>query len=161
MQEIAADAWPSAHLGQKTTIAWAFFEEKAWSDEVCNAWVEKGVQRYVPLNAMVTDFELAKKIISDKYSDWTYTPLIDRFGDAMLPVIIEMADKPFDRYHAKDVAEALSMFDDAGRRCDGEAPPASVVAAARALVFRGVSALRGVRARVGREHEGARGEDRA
>ena len=111
-KQIATEIWPSAHLWQKTTIAWAFFEEKAWSDEVCAEWLAKGVQRHVPLNAMVSDFELAKKIIADKSSSWNYMPLIERFGDAMLPVIVEMADKPFDRYHAKDVAEALSMFDD-------------------------------------------------
>ena len=34
-------------------------------------------------------------------------PLIERFGEQMLPVIIEMAEKPFDRYHAKDVANWL------------------------------------------------------
>jgi hypothetical protein len=111
-KQIARDFWPSALLGQKTALAWAFFEEKAWSDEVCSAWVEKGIQRNVPLNAMVSDFELAKKIIADKSSNWNYAPLIERFGDQMLPVIVEMAEKPFDRYHAKDVAEALAMFDD-------------------------------------------------
>jgi len=92
-KQIARDFWPSAHLGQKTTIAWAFFEEKAWSDEVCNAWLEKGVQRHVPLNAMVSDFEIAKKIIADKSSSWNYMPLIERFGDEMLPVLIEMAEQ--------------------------------------------------------------------
>jgi hypothetical protein len=111
-KQIARDFWAGASLGPKTTIAWAFFDEKDWSDEVCNAWLAKGVQRTIPLNAMVSDFEVAKKIISDKSSSWDYMPLIERFGDQMLPVIIEMADKPFDRYHAKDVAEALSMFDD-------------------------------------------------
>ncbi len=111
-KQIARNFWPSAHLGQKTTIAWAFFDETAWSDEVCEAWLAKGVQRQIPLNAMLSDFELAKKIIALKDSSWNYMPLIERFGDAMLPVIVEMADKPFDRYHAKDVAEALSMFDD-------------------------------------------------
>jgi hypothetical protein len=112
-KQIARDFWASAHLGQKTTLAWAFFEDEAWSGEVCAAWLAKGVQRHVPLNAMVSDFEVAKRIIADKSSSWNYMPLIERFGDAMLPVIVEMADKPFDRYHAKDVAEALAMFDDA------------------------------------------------
>ena len=112
-KQIARDFWASAHLGQKTTIAWAFFEETAWSDEVCAAWLEKGVQRHVPLNAMVSELELAKKIIAVKSGMWNYAPLIERFGDEMLPILVEMADKPFDRYHAKDVAEALSMFDDA------------------------------------------------
>jgi hypothetical protein len=111
-KRIAKDLWPRANLGQKTTIANAFFEEEAWADEVCRAWLAAGPQRNIPLNDLVTDFELAKALVKHKDGSWSYMRLIERFGDAMLPVLIELADAPFDRWHARDVAETLALFDD-------------------------------------------------
>ncbi len=99
------------NLGQRTTIAYAFFEEPL-GDDVCRAWIAKGINRAVPLNALVRDFELAKTIVKNKDSSWNYFDLIETFGEAMLPVIIELAQAPFDRYHSRDLAEAVSLFDD-------------------------------------------------
>ena len=99
------------NLGQRTTIAYTFFEEPL-GDDVCRAWVKAGLKRQAPLNAIVQDLELAKELIANKDSAWDYFDLIERFGDRMLPVIIDLAQKPFDSYHARNVAEALALFDD-------------------------------------------------
>ncbi|HEY1954601.1 MAG TPA: DUF4132 domain-containing protein [Polyangiaceae bacterium] len=111
-KEIARAAWPSANLGLRTTLAYTFFEEIDWCNEACRAWLGSAARKPAALNVIVTDFELAQKLVAHKNSAWNYLPLLDRFGDAMLPVLVAMADAPFDRWHARNVAEALAMFDD-------------------------------------------------
>src|SRR6185437_953691 len=111
-KEIARAAWSGANLGLRATLAYAFFEETEWCNEACRAWLGNPARKPGALNAIVADFELAKKLLADKTSAWNYLPLIDRFGEAMLPVLVGLADAPFDRWHARDVALALGMFDD-------------------------------------------------
>lgn len=111
-KKIALALYPQGNLGQKTTIAYTFFEEPL-GDEVCRAWIKTGnVSRNAPLNALVQDLELAKEIVANKDSAWDYFDLIERFGDAMLPILVTYAEKPFDSYHARNVAEALALYDD-------------------------------------------------
>ncbi len=111
-KKIALALLPQANLGQRTTIAYTFFEEPL-GDDVCRAWLKTAnVNRVAPLNALVQDLELAKEIIANKDSAWDYFDLIERFGDAMLPLLVGLAEKPFDSYHARNVAEALALYDD-------------------------------------------------
>jgi len=100
-----------ANLSQRTTIAYAFFEEPL-GDDVCRDWIKAGVGRQAPLHALVQDFDLAKQLVLEKSGSWDYFDLIERFGDRFLPVLVGLAEKPFDNYHARDVAEALSLYDD-------------------------------------------------
>jgi hypothetical protein len=112
-KEVAGAAMAAgANLGKRTTIANAFFEETAWCDDVCRDWLARGVRRSAPLNDIVCDFDLATAIIRNRDSAWAYVPLVERFGERMLPVLVAMAGAPFDRYHARDVAEALALFDE-------------------------------------------------
>ncbi len=111
-KDIARAAWTEANLGLKTTLAYAFFEESAWCDEACRGWLGHASQTSGVLNDVVCDFELAKAMMAKKTSAWNYLPLVDRFGEAMLPLLVTMGEAPFDRWHARNVAEALSLFDD-------------------------------------------------
>ena len=101
------------NLGQKTTLAYTFFDGPALIDgnAVCREWLGK-VDRYTPLYGIVTDFDLACDIVKTKEASWAYGELVEKFGERMLPVLLELAKAPFDRWHAKDVAEALALFDD-------------------------------------------------
>ena len=103
----------SPNLGQRTMIAHALFDEPLVDpNEVCRAWLAKGLDRIAPLYAIVTDFDVACELLKKKEGSWSYFELINTFGERMLPVLVELAKGPFDRWHAKDVAESLALFDD-------------------------------------------------
>jgi hypothetical protein len=106
----------SPNLGQRTTIAYVFCGEPGvWEtlgNDVARAWLATGNTRNPTLHAMVTDFDLARELVMKKDGSWAYYDLIQTFGDRMLPLLIELAASPFDRWHSRDVAEALGLFDE-------------------------------------------------
>ena len=101
----------SPNLGQRTTVAYCFFEEPMGND-VVRAWLAAKSTRNPTLNAMVTDFDLATELVKKKDGSWDYYDFIATFGERMLPLLIELANDPFDRWHSRNIAEALSVFDD-------------------------------------------------
>ncbi len=101
----------SPNLIQRTTIAFAFFEDSLGND-VARAWLATGKTRNPKIYAMVTDFELARQLVMKKDGSWLYFDLIETFGDKMLPLLVELAANPFDRWHCRNIAEALAVFDD-------------------------------------------------
>jgi hypothetical protein len=110
-KQIAARFTAKPGLARRTTIAYTFFDLPL-GDEVCREWIKVGVNRTAPLHALVRDFELAKELVALKDGEWEYFNLVERFGDLMLPTLVAFAEKPFDTYHARNVAEALALYDD-------------------------------------------------
>jgi hypothetical protein len=110
-KEVAARLWPSASLAQKTTIAYALFEETAWAREVCVESLEKGVWSPAVLYPIVPDLELAMSLAQKRTQSRSLLELVETFGEAILPALVEVARAPEDS-DARFAGEALALFDD-------------------------------------------------
>ena len=110
-KEIARAFLPRANLGQRLTLAHAFFEESEWGDAVCRDWIARGVRPSPYLVAVVHDFELVRPLLLGKDGTYAFSSvLVDRFGERMLPVLIELAGKGGPA--ARSASLALALFDD-------------------------------------------------
>lgn len=111
-REIAKKAWSSANIGQKTTIAYAFFEEADWANEVCKLWLDQKNRALDYLYPIVRDFAVAKRLVEERENARSFLELVETFGDAMLPILLEVGAAPKNPYDLKYAAESLSLFDD-------------------------------------------------
>jgi hypothetical protein len=110
-KDVARTIWPSASLAQKTTIAYALFEETAWAAEVCRAWLAVGDWPATLLYAIVPEIDVANELVRKRTQSRGVIELVETFGDAILPALVEIAQAPKDD-DARYAAEALALFDD-------------------------------------------------
>ena len=111
-KDIARRLWLSAALVQKTTIAYTFFDEPAWTSEVCRAWASS--TEPFPADvvyAIVTELETARALVKRRTQARSLLELIETFGDDALPLLVEAAGNPRDG-EPRWIAEALAQFDD-------------------------------------------------
>jgi hypothetical protein len=111
-KEVGRRAWPTASLVQKTTLAYTFFDERAWTSEVCRAWAASSD----PLPAdfvypIVSDLEVAQELVKRRTQARSLLELVETFGDDALQLIVEAASNPRDG-EPRWIAEALAQFDD-------------------------------------------------
>jgi hypothetical protein len=111
-KEIARAAWPTARLGQRTTIAYTFFEEAEWGDQVAKQWLPEKFRPLAYLYPIVRDFDVAKELVLKRENARSFLELVATFGEAMLPILLEVGAAPQNPYDLKYAAEALSLYDD-------------------------------------------------
>ncbi len=111
-KDVGRRLWPSATLVQKTTIAYAFFDEPAWTSEVSRAWATSADPFPADVvYAIVTDLDVARELVKRRTQPRSLLELVATFGDDALSLIVEAAANPRDG-EARWIAEALAQFDD-------------------------------------------------
>ncbi len=112
-KEVARAAWDGASLGQKTTLAYAFFEEERWTDEVTRAWMTVADPPQVDiLYPIVRDMDAVRAFFPRRQQSRSFLELVETFGDAALPLLTEVFEAPRDEFERWHAARALALFDD-------------------------------------------------
>ena len=111
-KDVGRTMWPSATLVQKTTIAFTFFDEPAWTSEVCRAW-SSSTEPFPAdvVYAIVTELDVARELVKRRTQACSLLELVATFGDDALPMLVEGASNPRDG-EPRWLAEALAQFDD-------------------------------------------------
>jgi hypothetical protein len=111
-KEVARRRWATATLVQKTTAAYTFFDELAWTSEVCRAWaISTEPFPADVVYAIVADLDVARELVKRRSQARSLLELVATFGDDALPLLVEASANPRDG-EARWIAEALAQFDD-------------------------------------------------
>ncbi|HEY2366193.1 MAG TPA: hypothetical protein VGH87_07405, partial [Polyangiaceae bacterium] len=81
-KDVGRRRWPSATLVQRTTIAYTFFDEPAWTREVCRAWAASADPFPADVvYAIVTDLDVARELVNRRTHARSLLELVETFGD--------------------------------------------------------------------------------
>ncbi len=111
-KQLARTFFERGNLGQRTIVASSFFEEQSWTKAVCKDWLARGKWSPELLYPIASDLETAKEMIEKREWSRSFAELVETFGEALLPLLVEATKAPRDDYDARYLAEALSLYDD-------------------------------------------------
>lgn len=104
-------AWASGSLAQRTGMA-LVTSRADWGNEVARAWLEEKVLWPELIYPIVTDLELAKKVVAKRSSSRAYYELVSTFGDALFPLLEEIFANPRDEFDLWHCARSMALYDD-------------------------------------------------
>lgn len=110
----AEEIFDGADFHLKTTLCVAHPSRPEWAAAVANAILATPSMRYPPIQHVLMSlatFELVSPLLARRAYVQSLLDLVEPFGERIVPVLMELLEKPKDRHELKHAAIALGVFE--------------------------------------------------